>query len=331
MQPLILEPDDVLTSKSIVGRTFLFIVLIVIVGLVVVLFSWFRTLEEPPELFPVNVDITIPEGATVSAVSDHFDELGLVTSGFYFYLILESDFSNNFIQAGTYRFPRPLTVTEISQAITTGDYSSPPVSVTFPEGFKVKDMLQYLPESYDTIDVEVSQDREGYLFPDTYFIKSDTTFAELLETMRENFDEKIKPLQTLILESSLSLEEIITLASIVEREGNDKASMGMVAGILQKRLELGMPLQVDATLDYLLGKTSEELTGDDLEIDSPFNTYLYKGLPPAPISNPGINAIMAVLEPIDSPYLYYLTGDDGEFYYAKTFEEHKQNKARYLR
>lgn len=331
MQPLVFEPEDIGKSKSIFGRTFLIVLTFVGIGVLFVLISWVKTLEEPPLLFPVGTDVTIREGATVSAVSDQFDTLGLVKSGLYFYLVLESDFSTDFIQAGTYRFPKPLTVSELSRAITSGDYASPPVSVTFPEGFKVSDMLEYLPSTYDAVSVDAIRDLEGFLFPDTYFIQSDTTFEELVAIMRENFNEKIKPLESSIQASGLTEKEVVTLASIVEREGNDETSMKMISGILLKRLELGMPLQVDATLDYLLGKSSDELTGEDLELDSPFNTYLYKGLPPAPISNPGITALTAVLEPTESKYLYYLTGTDGEFYYAKTFEEHKQNKARYLR
>ncbi len=105
----------------------------------------------------------------------------------------------------------------------------------------------------------------------------------------------------------------------------------MVAGILQNRLTLGMPLQADASVEYILEKPLSELTPEDLKINSPYNTYLNDGLPPTPIGNPGINAILAVLSPTESDYLFYITGDDGKFYYAKTFDEHRVNIAKYLR
>ncbi len=149
--------------------------------------------------------------------------------------------------------------------------------------------------------------------------------------MRREYEEKIAPYRVKIRASAYTEKEIITLASILEREANDEASMGLVAGILLDRLEEKHPLQVDATFEYILGKTSAELTAEDLKLDSPYNTYTNLGLPPTPISNPGLMAIEAVLDPVDSPYFYYLTGDDGTFHYARTFEEHKQNKERYLR
>ncbi len=149
--------------------------------------------------------------------------------------------------------------------------------------------------------------------------------------MRAEYEAKMAPLRDSIATSSFSETEIIIIASLLEREANDDTSMRMVSGIIQNRLDIGMPLQIDATLDYLLDKASHELTLDDLEIDSPYNTYVYKGLPPTPIANPGLTAIRAALEPTASSYLYYLTDDEGVFHYAETHEEHTANKARYLR
>jgi UPF0755 protein len=192
-------------------------------------------------------------------------------------------------------------------------------------------MHEYMKNKFTEADLEPFSKYEGYLFPDTYFVAPNDTAAEIVERMRNEYEEKIEPYRTLIEASPYTEKEVIVLASILEREANDRESMGLVSGILQHRLKIGHPLQVDATFEYILGKTSSELTAEDLEIDSLYNTYNNLGLPPAPIANPGLMAIEAVLEPTESPYFYYLTDDKGIFHYARTFEEHKQNKELFLR
>ncbi len=139
------------------------------------------------------------------------------------------------------------------------------------------------------------------------------------------------PKRGTIAASGLTEAEVIVLASIIEREANDAESMGMVSGILQNRLRDGMPLQADASIEYILDKPLEELTPADLKVDSPYNTYLNKGLPPTAIGNPGAISIGAVLDPTPSDYYFYITGNDGVFYYATTYNDHKRNIARYLR
>jgi UPF0755 protein len=131
--------------------------------------------------------------------------------------------------------------------------------------------------------------------------------------------------------SGLSAEEVIILASIIEREANTFESMKMISGILQGRMAIGMPLQADASIEYVLDKPLKELTPEDLKVDSPYNTYTNKGLPPTPIGNPGTEAIKAVLEPTVSDYVYYITDNEGNFHYAKDFDEHRANVAKYLR
>ena len=128
----------------------------------------------------------------------------------------------------------------------------------------------------------------------------------------------------------LTFEEVIVLASILEREARSEESMRMVAGILLKRMEIDMPLQVDAPFEYFISKSSAFLTYSDLALESPYNTYLNTGLPPTPIANPGLKSIRAVLNPIESDYLFYLTAPGGEFHYSRTYEEHKYKKDLYL-
>lgn len=196
------------------------------------------------------------------------------------------------------------------------------VKVTIPEGYTVKDIAEKF-NRFNNFDKEnfLKIAKEGYLFPDTYFLTGKETEENIIKKMEENF--KIK--------AGEARPEIIIMASLLEREARTIEDRKIISGILWKRLEAGMPLQVDAIFSYIIDKTSAELTLDDLKIDSLYNTYLYKGLPLAPICNPGLDAIDAAENPIDSLYWYYLSDKNSIIHYAKTFEEHKQNKFRYLR
>lgn len=296
------------------------------------LFSFVNSfLGSSDPFFPTTDTITIPEGLTQHDITKMLAERNVVRSSLYLDMLLQIYYADMFIQAGTYHFDTPRTSREVARSITQGDDQTPLISVTFPEGFQVKDILKFLPSQFEKEDVSNLKQFEGRLFPDTYFISNTTNLTDILSTLEENFIEKLEPYNQRIQISGFTQDEVIILASIIEREAKDTESKHMVSGILQNRLRITMPLQVDATFDYILGKASHELTGEDLDIDSPYNTYLYSGLPPTPIANPGLDAIEAVLTPTKTNNLYYLTGEDGTFYYAKTFEDHKRNKERYLR
>jgi UPF0755 protein len=173
---------------------------------------------------------------------------------------------------------------------------------------------------------------DGFLFPDTYFFARDSDLHGIVQKMLENFGEKVEePLRVKIKARGKNLYEVVILASLLEKEVRTFEDMKIVSGILWKRMEIGMPLQVDATLAYLTGKKTGEITNDDKEIDSPYNTYKYRGLPPSPIGNPGLNAIRAATEPASSDYLFYLSTPQGETIFSKTLDEHNQNRAKYLK
>ncbi len=310
-------------------KLILFFACIVLLSIFIVFVAQ-RSLEQAPSSFPLNTEIVIEEGHSISSVTELLAEQHVVKSSLYLYLVLVHTYGGSYIKAGTYLFDVPVTTHEIASAITSGKQSTPLISVTLPEGFQTKNISKYLPESLSGIDDEEIHEYEGYLFPDTYFVSKDTTSDEFRALLLKTNNEKIAPYSERILNSGFTQDQVVILASILEREANDVVSKRIVSGILQHRLELGMPLQVDATFDYILDKNSSELTIEDLRIDSPYNTYLYKGLPPTPIANPGIESIEAVLEPEITDYLYYLTSADGTFYYARTFEQHKVNKKKYL-
>ncbi len=185
---------------------------------------------------------------------------------------------------------------------------------------------------------------EGYLFPDTYFLAVHPTAESVINKMLDNFRAKVTPqLQAQIKAKGFTVYQAVTLASIVEKEvGRRSANLSaddlqtlqnerqIVAGIFINRLNLGMPLQSDATVTYITKKNNPQATAEDLQIDSPYNTYKYKGLPPGPISNPSLSSIEAVANYKNTDYLYFLTKPDGTAVFAKTLDEQNANKAKYL-
>lgn len=313
------------------GKSIFFLVCAILVLFFIGASAVIRTLNTAPSTFPIHTSITIEDGLSIRAISNSLEQSGVIRSSLYLYYVLQKHYTDRYVQAGTYQFDEPLTTRDIAEALTTGTHLSPLLSVTLPEGFRASEILTYLPQSFALSSTTTLESQEGYLFPDTYFVATDATLDDLVVLLQDTFNTKLLPYASLISESGFTQKEVIILASIIEREAKDEKSMKLVSGILQNRLKIDMPLQVDATFDYILGKSSHELSMDDLAIDSPFNTYTHAGLPPAPISNPGLASIEAVLFPTETDYLYYLTAQDGTFHYANDFEGHKLNKERYLR
>lgn len=288
--------------------------------------------NQPPLPFPNEAVVVIPAGSSVDAMARSLKDADLIRSPFLFKLLVAVDGRSQSLKAGSYRFSEPLSTVGIMRAIIDGTHANTDVVITIPEGTRAKDIARIVSESIPAIaeaDFEaLAVPLEGYLFPETYHLSPSMTGPDVIELLTSTFRERMPAVPSGL---GRTQNEIVTMASILEREGNSSESMGIIAGVLWKRLDTGMPLQVDATLEYERGKGSAELSIDDLEEDSPYNTYTRKGLPPTSISNPGSVALIAALEPTPSPYLYYLTGNDGQFYYAETFDEHKKNKERHLR
>jgi UPF0755 protein len=238
--------------------------------------------------------------------------------------------------AGDYYLEKPQNTIILAWRFSRGLYDLKSVRVTIPEGTNVLEMSKiFSKDLYNFNDKEflsLASTSEGYLFPDTYYLLPNIEAKEVFTLMRDNFDEKIKELDLEIKKFNKPLVDIIKMASIVEEEGRTDFTRQMIAGILWRRLSIKMPLQVDAAFVYVNGKKDSKLiTLDDLKIDSPYNTYVYRGLPPTPISNPGLNSIRATITPVTSKYFFYLSDDDGEMHYAITHDEHVANKEKYLR
>ena len=332
-----LKPETNPETTKRPGRIFrwiLFLITFLLVG-VAALYSFFMFVKNPPADFPIDTALVIPAGATVQDVALLLKENNFVRSELVFFIYFSIFEDPASLKASTYVFSEPKTIPELARQLTEGNYGEGLLRLTHIEGETAEDVAKRAEALLTEFDankfVEIAKVHEGRLFPETYMIPENYKEQELLDLFLETFDQKIEPLQLELASSSLSLEEVIILASILEREANTKESKEIVSGILQNRLSINMPLQADATIEYALHKPLKELTPEDLKIDSPYNTYLNKGLPPTPIGNPGLEAIEAVLNPKATEYMFYITGDDGNFYYAKNFDEHRINIEKYLR
>jgi UPF0755 protein len=239
------------------------------------------------------------------------------------------------VQTGAYRFPIREGALSIAYRLATGNFGVAPARVTIPEGSTVRDIAAIVADALPEVTADevyaAGARYEGMLFPDTYTFSYGTDAETVIRTMRETFRAKTSPLLQDILASDHSLTEIVTMASLIEKEARTLESKQMISGILWRRLAIGMPLQVDAVFGYIANRPTFSPSYSDLKTDSPYNTYKYKGLPPGPIGSPGYDSLYAALHPTKSPYLFYLTGKDGKMHYAATYAEHQVNEQKYLR
>ncbi len=275
----------------------------------------------------------IEEGDGLSQIAVNLKGSGFIKSSFLFKTIVYVTGNSRNIVAGDYYFHYRLGLVEIISRLVSGKHGLEEIRITIPEGLNIKEVAQIFKEHLSLFDVaEFLRDApEGFLFPDTYFVLPNSSSTDLISRMKNNFDKKIEPLRSDISMSGITTEDLIIMASIIEEEAKTEEAKKIVSGILWKRIELGMPLQVDATFSYINGKNTYTLTAEDLKINSPYNTYTNLGLPPTPISNPGIESIEAALYPTPTEYVYFLSDLDGNMYYAEDFEGHQRNRELYLR
>lgn len=301
-----------------------------VLGAILILYIVFLS---PPANFPTGKFVTIPEKMSVSAASDYLAKQSIIRHPLLFKLFVRL-FSRKGVIAGDYLFKQPLNVLFVARRLAIGQFDIEEVRIVVQEGMSNKEIASLLKKKLPLFDaehfLELTADKEGMLFPDTYFIKLSAKEGMVAELMVNNFNAKIKVSVADIQKSGKTLNEILTMASIIEEEARTVETRRIVSGILWKRIKIGMLLQVDAVFPYIMDKYSLQLTVKDLQYDSPYNTYKYKGLPPGPISNPSLDAIDAALHPKDSPYLYYLSDRAGNLHYAKTYTGHKNNIATYL-
>lgn len=292
------------------------------------------------------IEIVIPQGSSVTAIATQLIESHLVVHPTFFKWFVWFAHADNKLQAGTFSFVPNTSIASI--VLTLINSSLNEIQVTIPEGFtnnqiKLK-FIEVFPK-FDQSDWDIqTKNLEGYLFPDTYRFAKDETVKNIVGKMQLTLERRLIENQINFndcpkYDSSMgyvspfrcSMKDTIILASIIEKEVKSPEDMKRVVGVLLNRLSIGMALQVDSTLTYVTQKTSAQLTANDLKNTSPYNTYAHKGLPPTPISNPGMNAILAVFHPTKSNDLYFLTKPDGTAVFARTHDEHVRNKEKYLR
>ena len=320
------------TSKNIIG-TLLFLALGLPIALSAVGVLW--NLSSPTHVSNERVILTIPNGSKTREIAELLEREKIIRSRFLFIVLAKLTKVETSLGSGTYSFQMPKNLPDVLKQLSTHEYGILRVKVTIPEGTTnaqiANILVSKLPDvTRETFLVE-ARSKEGYLFPDTYFFSVTATSGPVIVTLSENFIEKTTLLRTQAKAVGKKWEDVIVMASLIEEEAVTEADRRIVSGILWKRISIGMRLQLDASFAYLLGKASSEITAEDLTLNSPYNTYRYAGLPPSPIANPGADAILSAIMPTKSPYLYYLSDKKGIMHYAKTFEEHKINKARYLR
>lgn len=314
---------------------------------------------------PKNIErteIEIASGMGSRAIGSLLKSKQLIRSKWIFVSYTAIADSASRLKPGTYEFEGVISIPRIVRELVAGD--SDERTITIPEGWDLADLATYFesigmysaedlfltagrppsvsksapPPSFTDLSETFSFLRElprgatleGFLFPDTYRIYRNASITDAISKMLANFDKKISPeLREEIYETRRTLFEIIIMASLVEKEVANDSERKIVAGILWKRLDLGIPLQVDATVNYVMGKKGSP-NASDLAVKSPYNTYQNRGLPPGPIANPGLNAIAAAIHPTKNPYLYYLSTPEGTTIFSKSLEEHNIAKGRYL-
>lgn len=301
------------------------------------------------------IEVDIPMGTSVKSIASILEENGVIKNDLVFYYYARYKNSTDF-QAGTYYLEPGIKRDALITQLKSGKVYADSVKVSIPEGLEISEVAELLAEgnfvdkdrflkvANDTnftdisffseipMDIPERENRlEGYLFPETYHIREGATEEEIVTMMLLQLEKELKEeWLTEIERKGMTLNEIMSLAAIIEREAVAKDERKTIAGVYYNRLEQGMKLQADATVQYALGEHTERVMYKDLEIDNPYNTYKYAGLPPSPIAIPGRDSIEVAIYPEEHDYFYYVTKKDGsyEHYFSKTYEEHKQNITR---
>ena len=288
---------------------------------------FFIFIFSPPKNFPINSLFNIPVGSSVAKIARILKLDNYIRSENSF--IILNQIKKEKLKAGNYIFRKKSNLLEVYEKIAQGKSESMDVKITILEGETNYEIAKKLAQKFKNIDeenfIKLAQDDEGFLFPDTYNLSPDVDEKTAIETFKKTFKEK-----TDNLFKNLNTEEInrvITIASLIEAEANNSITTKKhISGIIENRLKKKMPLQIDAVFSYIYGHHIKKVLNSHLKVDSPYNTYKYKGLPPGPIGNPGLDSIKAALNPLKTKDLYYLTGKDGKFYYSQTGFGHNKNR-----
>lgn len=339
------------TFKRLLGIFFV----LLIIGFFIVYDYYNQAIEPMNKENPSQVNIIIPSASTTDYIGEILYNKGLIKSPFIFKYRIKSKNVGSRLKAGEYILSTDMDLDKIIDTIVKGTKSYDTIRFTIPEGYEIREIADRL-EREKLADKEVfleltskkenfedkfeflkeldkEQNLEGFLFPSTYEIYIGTSEEEIIEKMLEQF-EKIysSEIEDQSRNFDLTLNEIVTLASIIEREGKLDSERPIMSGVFHNRLEEGMLLGSCATVQYILGERKPVLSKEDTRIDSPFNTYINTGLPPSPIASPGKVSLVAAVNPADVEYKYFvLTGRDGSHTFSATLDEHNKAKKNMIR
>lgn len=305
------------------------------------LFIWLNSLKSITAMAAgESVYIRVTPGMRVAELVELLHDKGAVSGSFGFKALARwNDLQSN-LKVGAYVFSSEMTYQEIIDALMSGKTAA--VMVTIPEGYSVEQIASlfaekglaekaavldvaknFAPYDYMTTNDDTIYRAEGFLFPDTYEIAHDQDAEAIFKMMADEFDYKFTPeMRQRAQEMNMSIRDVITLASLVEKEARYAEDRPIIAQVFLTRLEIGMPLQSDATIQYLLDAPKEDVLIEDTKMKSPYNTYQNMELPPGPIANPGLDSIKAVLYPADTDYLYFVADRQGHNYYTTSYQEH---------
>lgn len=289
----------------------------------------------PPQAFPVGELVTIPEGLSVREIGDILHREGVVQSSLAFELVVRIMRADTGLHAGDYLFTEPRDIFSVARRVATGAYGLEPIRFRIPEGATTREMAKLFSSRLQRFDekkfLEEAQPLEGFLFPDTYFFLPNATEDVVIKAMQQNFESQMATIVGETTAFGKPINEVVIMASILEKEARNHDDRRMIAGVLWRRLKMDMALQVDAAFLYSLGRTTFDLTRADLQNkEDPYNTYANKGLPPGAIGSPSLSSLKAAVTPIDKGYLFYLADSNFVTHYSKTYEEHLQKKAIYI-
>ncbi|SFE27827.1 endolytic transglycosylase MltG [Alteribacillus iranensis] len=341
---------------AIIISVLVLVVIVVGVGGYLYIHSALQPVDEESEQ---TVTVDIPIGSSPASIGELLEEKEIIRNGtiFRYYVTYKNEQG---LQAGEYELSPSMEIDEIIQSLKEGKViQEAELTFTIPEGTWLEGIVETIAESssyeeedimellndpsyleklidkYDFINEAILKDDiryplEGYIFPARYdYYEENTELPAIIEKMIERMESELKPLSEELEESDLSVHELLTLASIVEREARNEEDRPIIAGVLFNRLEEGMRLEVDPTVAYAIGEHRYMTSYEDLEAESPYNTYRYEGMPPGPIASPGLPSIEAVLTPDDNEYLYFYARPNGEVIYNKEYEDHVEIQEKY--
>lgn len=316
-------------------KFYILFLLLFITGLTSYLW-WKQAITSVNPADKTSITFIIRKGETARTVAERLRGLKLIRSPVAFFLIARFGGVGDNLQAGEFNINPAMDLWLIAKTLTHGTSDT---WITIPEGWRNEEIALELTQKLAIPESEfLKKSKEGYMFPDTYLVPKEASAAAVVDLFLGNFQKKIGPnIIEQAAKKGLNINQLITIASLVEREGKHDGDRPIIASVILNRLNIGMKLDIDATIQFALGYQSTEktwwkknLTLDDINLNSAYNTYNNPGLPPGPISNPGLESIMAVVDAPETDYLFYISDSQGEIHPAKTIEEHNVNISKFL-